>query len=382
MVASAPGSLLPAEGITYEVPCRTAPDADPLQHPITIGPDWQVTTPHDLEVERIGVALGGTLTCVDLVDRDLPAARALIEHTFRTRPAAIVQQAAQAWVAAAPASGCACEGKRWPTAAEAAAHLRTNGHWAAVHRTRSASVILTAARHRRAVGLDHTPQPVTRSATEGLLTEPDATVLLWEAGVPFDLVPELCRELSPAGIPIPTRIVVAHLYAPQEWAVLEQFVPYGEVVLTWAAQHRTARDQQRPHERLTWVEADIPLPTIDRIFSGMAYDLVHAQAYAAATGVSLAQAAAVLGRWQASGTTPEVRDLVGLHEHDPHVATSPSCAPARAAVERTVKLAAGRGVRVTPTDAAIAVALLGTAPEAAAHLARTRPRTPTTQELP
>lgn len=373
MFGSNPESLLPAEGVTFEVLCRTAPGAEPLTHEVTISADWLLTTPHDLDMERIGVALGGTHSCVDLADRDLPAARGLIEHDFRLRPAAIVQHSPQRWGAAAPASDCACATKRWPSAADAAEHLRTWTHWAHAHRTQPAALLETANLLHRALGLGKPHNPVSRTLTLGLLTEPDATDLLWEAGIPFDRVAAICRDLSPSGIPIPTRIVIAHLYAPQEWAILEQFVPHGEVVLTWAAHHRTARDAQRPAERVTWVEAGVPLPTIDRIFSGLAYDLIHAKAYASATGSSLAQAATVLGRWQASGTTPEVRDLVALHLHDAHAATSPSCAPARNAVDRVVGLVADHGVRVSATDAAVALARLGNAPDAATHIIRTAP---------
>lgn len=367
-------SIVPPEGLTIRVNCRTAPRGKPTVHDVTVDADGRLTTPHDLDLERIGVALGGHLTCVELADHDLPAAWGLLEHTLRTRPADVVNVGTAHWAALAPAAGCGCEEETWPTAAQAAEHLRSLGHWAKAWRSSPARLAATVEALGFAVPAGGT-NPLPRSAAEGLLAEPDAADRLWAAGVPFALVPELCRQLSPTGIPIPTHVVVAHLYAPREWAVLEKFVPHGPVVLAWAAQHRTPRDARRPDERLAWVEAGVPLATIDRVFAGDAYDLVHAKAYASETGVDVPRAATVLGRWQESGTTPAVRDLVELYRHDPHAALDPRCAPAPAAVARTVGLAAKRGLAVDTVTAALALARHGTAPDAVAHLSATR--TPT-----
>ena len=47
--------------------CRTSPTAeDAWTHRVTIHPDWSVTTPHDLDAERVGMALGGYCSCVEL----------------------------------------------------------------------------------------------------------------------------------------------------------------------------------------------------------------------------------------------------------------------------------------------------------------------------
>lgn len=372
MDATTTRSLLPAEGVTFQVECRTGPESEAIRHEVFVGADWQLTTPHDLELERIGVALGGSLTCVTLADCYLPATRAWLENVHRVRPADIVQRDARRWGALVPVAGCTCDQETWPTAAQAAEHLRNVRHWAKAHDTRVSQL----GRTMHALGLQHTAtNPVSRSATERWLAEPDATDRLWDAGVPFDLVPGICDELSPTGLLIPTHVVIAHLYAPREWAVLEQFVPHGPLVLAWAAQHRTDRDARRPGDRLAWVEAGVPLATIDRVFAGMTYELVHARAYAAETGVPLGVAAGVLGRWQESGVTPDVRDLVELHRLDPHAAVGPRCAPAQPAVARTIGLAARRGLAVTPVVAALALARTGTAPDAVAHLARTHIRT-------
>ena len=44
-----------------------APKAPHRTHAVTIDATWQVTVPHDLESERLAVALGGYLSCLELV---------------------------------------------------------------------------------------------------------------------------------------------------------------------------------------------------------------------------------------------------------------------------------------------------------------------------
>ena len=71
MTRSTPRSGPEPGGAPLEVVvrCRTSPTAeDARTHPVTIHPDWSVTTPHDLDAERVGMALGGYCSCVELVD--------------------------------------------------------------------------------------------------------------------------------------------------------------------------------------------------------------------------------------------------------------------------------------------------------------------------
>ena len=102
MSAMTTDPVLPAAGVTLTINCRTG-DGRARRHTAELGPDWAFSTPHDLGLERIGVALGGSLTCVRLADHDLPAARDFLEHRHRVRPAAIVQHDALEWGAATAA---------------------------------------------------------------------------------------------------------------------------------------------------------------------------------------------------------------------------------------------------------------------------------------
>src|SRR3712207_9191816 len=80
------GELGPAPdsaSLSVSVRCRTRRGAGGRRHEVRIGPDWSVETPHDLAAERIGVALGGYLSCIELVDDTVPAARELLQLVAR-----------------------------------------------------------------------------------------------------------------------------------------------------------------------------------------------------------------------------------------------------------------------------------------------------------
>ncbi len=80
--------------VALSVPCRTTrePTASVVRHRVTIEPDGSVITPHDLDAERIAVALGGYLTCVDLVDRGVPALHRWVRLVLRQEPVPVVSR--------------------------------------------------------------------------------------------------------------------------------------------------------------------------------------------------------------------------------------------------------------------------------------------------
>lgn len=363
---SMPGYLirpaLPAQGVAVEVPCRSVPGARAKPHTVTVTREWELITPHDLEVERIAVALGGALSCVELADRILPAARGLLEHLNRVVPADIERQG-RGWRVGVPAEGCGCE-TTFATAKEAARHLRDVRHWARLYQVRPTSVERLAVELRLGRPLEDPRCPLPHGAAEAYLVEPEALDELWDAGVHFGLVPDMARTLSPSGEPIPAHIVVAHAYVPDEFARLEPFVAHGPLVLAWASRTWTSRDRRRPGDRLAWVEAGLPLPAIADAFQGDAYTLDHVRAYAAATGASPAMAARTLGRWQAAmARPPAVADLVELSRE-----ALMTDVPPPAAVGRVIGLAAGRGLQVDEARAALALAAAGNVPDAVARL--------------
>ena len=76
---SAPGPAPDLGDLTIMIPCGTEdPSSDEVGHPVTVRADWSLVMPHDLEAERVAVALGGVATCLDLAANLVPALRHLL----------------------------------------------------------------------------------------------------------------------------------------------------------------------------------------------------------------------------------------------------------------------------------------------------------------
>lgn len=59
--------------LTIVVECRTSPRARTgALHEVAIQPDWTLSTPHDVEAERVAAAFGGYTSCLTLIDETIP----------------------------------------------------------------------------------------------------------------------------------------------------------------------------------------------------------------------------------------------------------------------------------------------------------------------
>lgn len=354
---------LPDEGITFDVRCRTRAGARGRSHPVTVHPDWSLDVPHDLDAERIGVALGGTHTCVELADRTLPAARDVVEHQLRLALPRLERDDSGPWRVVVDAPGCTCEHRTFDTAATAARHLRTITHWARFHAAAPSRIdrVVNALLPTTPI---EPPCPLPHRAASGYLDEPDGLDLLWDAGVHPSRVAALVAAISPDGTPVPTQLVLDRAVEPDGSRWLEQFIAFGPMVLAWAARTRTHRDARRPDERRSLIEADLPLPAIAALMTGEGYTLTDIRAYARALGVPEHRAAHTLAAWQTAGVTPTVPQLVALAHEGPVF----SGVPPLDAVLRARTHAAEGDWRPSRAEAALAIARTGTVPDAVAHL--------------
>ena len=212
------------------------------RHEVVIGADWHVQVPHDVSAERVAVALGGYLTCVELVDRALPAARELFGLVRRRRFPELRRGGDRVWVPARPAEGC-CRGPsiRYSGPAEAAVHLRGIPHAAAAHGTGQRLVNAVFAAVMRAHGYDRDvpfPETEARQASACVPSVRDIR-LLWLAGVAPRYVATVHRALGIPGAPCRSTSTSAWSLADLTWpglpTALGPMTPMGR----WPAQRRS-----------------------------------------------------------------------------------------------------------------------------------------------
>lgn len=199
---------LPGEqSFRFEVTCRTGQGRG-VRHEVVVAPDWSVGTGHDVEAERIAAAFGSSVTCLNVIDRLIPALRrGLMLRQRLVRPS--IQRGKHGWIVTDPVERCRCRGAQTQsglslmTAAAAARHERSAQHLAKKFRVGANRLeALFEALEAQHSGLERIPDnPTARS----LVLEPYGLVELWEAGIHPDRVIDTHRLLWPTTGAVPAR---------------------------------------------------------------------------------------------------------------------------------------------------------------------------------
>lgn len=297
--------------LTVEVACRTerstqfAPAGARL-HPVTVFADWSVETGHDLDAERVAVALGGTCTCIDLVDRAVPALRHVTQLVARARLAPIHPVLPDRWGLTEP---CECPqvtlGPRpsFPSARAAVEHASSVSHVGRLFRVQTEV-------------LKRLTSAVARGFTE--LEPPGGSTLrrLWDAGIaPAQAASALKRlGLAPnAPVRVESWILAAYERRYDDYlrAVLNAD-PSPSDAISWALGTRTADDLRNPTLRAEWLSFSA---TRDQAVPLMraTYSVADAATLSASIGVVPEHALRVLAGWAAVGLSPSVADLTDLY---------------------------------------------------------------------
>jgi hypothetical protein len=355
--------------LTLVVECRTNPRRRGSAHEVTIEPDWQVRTPHDLEAERVALAFGGYLSCISLVDRVVPALAELSQVIGRRRVPGLLRAGSQDWRLVQSVDRCRCARTAFRSPGLAAFHARGVEHWAARWGIRPDV-------------LAHMAEDVARvhAITERVGAHPARTLVresgglddLWRAGLHPEYVAAVHERVWPEGSPLPARFFLgaAYLGAPLDWLASVAEATRDPDVLTWAAWTVCDLDRTDPGARLQWLGLRLRLRDIERLMTG-GYTRAMAEELAAMSRSDPSRVAGQLAAWQAAGCTPGPGDLAELAR----VGVDASYRPSPAAVDRLMDEVADLGPTPTRTQAALVLAVAQTV-RSAAELLRLGARGP------
>lgn len=361
------GELGPAapEGasLTLPVTCRTRRGAGGRTHEVTLEPDWSVRTPHDLESERVGAALGGYLSCLDLVDHAVPALRDLLQLVGRRVLPPLSRNHVGRWIVDQPTQGCSCQSQSFTTPYEAAEHVRTAVHLARRYAadTRQVQRLLDAVTEAHG-GFQMCPPPGWPAL--GSIREPRGIDVLWGAGVPPELVLEVQERVLPRGGPLPTAAYLGAAFRCDDLDWLASTVRHCAAdpdAVTWAAWAYGTGDRTHPHARGEWLALGVPRPTVDVLVEG-GIGVRTAEELAEITGRSVRRAAQVLAAWERVGCRPGPGDIAALDV----LGVGDSYEPTSGAVESLHQATRRLPVPPTRTQAAVLLGLAGNRPDALA----------------
>lgn len=345
--------------VAFTIGCRTsrAPGAAVSPHRVVVNADGTVETPHDIESERIASALGGYLTCLDLVDHAVPALQDWMRLTQRIDPLPVrSDNHGDSWRPASRASCCSRYGYQRPEVAFD--HARSPSHLATVHGADPDLV-------HELVAVACIPEQ------KGPRHDPEAR--LWRMGVAPDLVARIRETVAPA-TPMTAADVITLLSVAPDLGWLEG----GHAAHT--------RGLARALRRLRGeVDVQLDLEVIDPVLREAwrvtrnvpqwakasllpaGYSPAEVELLAEIWHHSVPGTALVLAAWAEHGYRPSVSAL-GHPDLAHHVI--PPQPPSRAAVDRLRADLQGMpgASRISATDLAVAIRRFGTVADAEAAL--------------
>ena len=347
----------PTGPIELQITCRTARGPGPRTvHPLVIDTDWSVTTPHDLALERVATAMGGYLSCLELVDQGIPALREVIQRRARRSPVRISRDIGGRWTPAVLPAGCSCGPFGFGEAREAAVHVRSTQHVAAEFGVKTRTL-------ERLMGpildaydtLFFAPPPSDPRAT-ALVRDARSTELLWDCGVHPESIVTIHQAVWPGGPPLPVwfYLGVVSRRPALAWVARTLATVPDEDIAVWLAWTNAELDHVHPDARTGWLQAGVPRKAIAALADG-SYTPIEVALLSRATHRSLAAAALTLAAWHHARCHPKPEDITLLDE----LGVDPWYEPSTGAVDWLQERARGRGAP-TRTQLGLLLAVAGT----------------------
>ena len=352
----------PDGALEVVVRCRTSPTGvDDRTHPVTIHPDWSVTTPHDIEAERVGMALGGYCSCVELVDVTVPALRSVLGLLTHPVAGGILPAPSRTWTVERP-HAC-CRSRRYPSIVRAARHLRTPTHLAAVVRAQRRAPLSRTQFEQVLAGAElswgsfqHAPPHPARE----LVREEGGLDDLWVCGIPPEEVERLAALAAGVTEPLPVAYYLAWAYGTVDGRWLSEAVarcPDPDTA-TWLAWRESPQSRAPASEWGGWLGLGVPRRAVLALVD-LGVPVQRVPALATTLALPRGTVARELGTWALVGCTPTLRHFIVLRDRG-IAAADPS---ARAVDLLCAEVGAVLGVgpaAVDRTDVAVLLEALGT----------------------
>jgi hypothetical protein len=389
----APEVLAPAPSggpLVVQMRCWTSQrsGAPCTRHEVVVHPDWSVTTPHDLAAERLAVAFGGFLSCLELEGRTIPAAQRWLERQLRVVPDLVQFSGPPGRWHARQRQAC-CPSNGYDSATKAGEHVRDPRHVAAEFgcpRRQLTDLVKALGRAYSTSGAFGLDGPDAAAAARVCARGATDVTDLWYAGVHPRRVVQIHGELGVPGR-LPARFFLGVLTRGtdltwlgrtlsssgveacaedqvQEAAGVPLDAPADESVTSWLAWTCADWDQRDPSARGRWLALGVSRPMILRL-ADAGYDPDEVAELAQGLGRDPDGAARQVAGWLDLGMRPAVADLVRLHRTGlgPHWYV-----PSGRAVKR-LQAALGKGQgQASATELAFVLALAGTVPHAVVAL--------------
>lgn len=304
----------PGGGAELKVGCRTRRTGSARhKHAITISEDWTAHTPHDIELERIAIAMGGYLSCVDLVDHTVPAVRELVQRQGRRIAPQLRRSDGGRWVLPGPALACGCDEFGFAGVEQAAEHFRSPQHVLCEFAVASGDFAQLAGPVQRGWETLFALPPA--HGIDALVRERRGVEFLWDAGLHPKMISAIHRAVWPDGPPLPAWFYLGAMSRRPnlDWIATTLRTVPDEDIAVWLCWTDAALDRAHPEARTGWLQAGVPRVAIAALAEG-AYAPIDVARLSHATGRSIPASATTLAAWHRAGSHPSADDIALLDE--------------------------------------------------------------------
>jgi hypothetical protein len=324
---------------------------------VSISADWSVTTPHDLDAERISIAFGGYSSCVELVDTGIPAVKTYLRRQLRLEPPLLIRSAGDRWRLRRGVDSCCGRTVHFRSLQAAAEHFRSAAHVAAAQGARLSTVravgqaVLAAHGAQEPVRLPEEALSLVGTCVAGIRE----AALLWASGIPPAAIADIHHQVAADGPLTPWFYLGVVTNRPDLRWVRETAADAPQLELhEWLAWSETEADRKAPRLRSEWVRLGVSRRDMAGL-SAAGYRPTDVDELARGLNTCPTGAAATLGRWVTAGCRPAVAEMVeALRAGDSH----PS-AVNKAGLDRLASGLSAYGLDSTREQLAYAIALCG-----------------------
>lgn len=319
-------------GLELSIECTASPSARfGAVHTVTIHPDWNVTTPHDLEAERVAVVFGGWSSCLDFADGVASAYRRLLGVMAREVP--LERDAGGRWLTS-EAPGCCPQPRGFDSLDGAVVHEASVPHLA------------------KAFGTTHWQVEQIRSAARSIwskMSDPalvvggaDGYQALWDRGIHPARVQRIAERMPASARPLTVKLYASVEYRDIDIDWLADVVavyPTPEFA-DWCVWHAAVRDLIPPAEVAALRGLGLAARDAMIALEG-GLDAETISSIAGAAEASAPTIARWRGAWAAVGCAPSGEHYRLLADHRAlHVRPQPTevddvCAAVAGSVDRT-----------------------------------------------
>lgn len=312
------------------------------------------------------MAMGGYLSCVDLVDHEVPALRDLLQLRARRVVPGITRAVAGRWTVRDLAPNCRCS-YGFRTATEAAEHSREPLHVARLNGVAPARLARLWSVVEQAYGTNVGIPPEDVWDAAGVVRERDGVDRLWEAGVHPEVVAGLHEVLWAGGPAMPVWFYLGAVSRRPDiaWVANTLAAVPDQDVAVWLCWTDTEMDRSHPGARAGWLQAGVPRNAITALADG-AYTPADVARLAACTHRNVPRAAITLAAWHRARCHPSPEDIALLDSLD----GDPWYEPSVGAVDWLWDRAGNARTGPTRTELGMLLAVCGTRANAMRVLAK------------